>query len=158
MEKVIELVQARQETFYYRNMHKRIIDYQVMSESRWKRIGGPLLYAVTDASGMVRYIGKWEGATALYSRWLRHDTIHHAERTRNEYILELDAGRGPLEVWSISVRELKAQLPEQFQAWDEVRLAANLEGLWIRYWKNQLLWNKRMELVEDGFTDGMFWK
>lgn len=157
MEKVIELVGARQETFFYRQKHKRIIDHRVLNEERWRNVCGPLLYAVTDNSGLIRYVGKWETKTALYSRWIRHDTIHHSESARNAYLRELDAGRGPLEVWSISVKELLPFLPVEIRKWDEVRIASNLEGLWIRRWKEQMKWNRRIEPIEPEFSDGDFW-
>ena len=42
-------------------MHKRIsiIDHHVISDRRWRKINGPLVYAVTDKFGVIRYIGKW---------------------------------------------------------------------------------------------------
>lgn len=158
LEKAIEMVAARQETFFYRNKHKRIIDHRVINEHRWKKIHGPLVYVVTDHQGQIRYIGKWETATPLYSRWLRHKTIHHQESTRNRYIAELDAGRGPLTVWSASVAELKDRLPSAMQGIDDASLAAGLEALWIRRWKEQLHWNDRLEPLLDGFYDGDYWK
>lgn len=158
MEKVIEMVAARQETFFYRNKHKRIIDHRVINERRWKNINGPLVYAVTDHQGLIRYIGKWETATPLHSRWLRHKTIHHQERARNLYIAELDAGRGPLAVWSTSVAELRNRLPGVVHRMAASSLAAGLEALWIRRWKEQLHWNDRLEPLLDGFHDGEFWK
>lgn len=158
MEKVIEMVAARQETFFYRNKHKRIIDHRVINERRWENINDPLVYAVTDHQGLIRYIGKWETATPLHSRWLRHQTIHHQERARNLYIAELDAGRGPLAVWSTSVAELKERLPGVVHRMAESSLAAGLEALWIRRWKEQLHWNERLEPLLDGFHDGEFWK
>lgn len=158
MEKVIEMLSARQETFFYRNKHKRIIDHRVINERRWKNIDGPLLYAVTDHQGQIRYIGKWETATPLHSRWLRHKTIHHQERARNIYIAELDAGRGPLAVWSTSVAELKNRLPDAMRGLTGANLAAGLEALWIRRWKDQLLWNERIEPLLVGFHDGEYWK
>lgn len=157
MEKVIELVGARNETFFYREKHKRIIDHRVINEHRWKKIAGPLVYVVTDSSGTIRYIGKWESETALYSRWLRHKTIHHQERARNLYIAELDAGCGPLAVWSTSIGELKNRLPKEVQNLPEKEIAAALEALWIQRWKKQLSWNNRMEPIPAGFHDGNFW-
>lgn len=158
MEKVIEMVTARHETFYYRNKHKRIIDHHVVNERRWKNINGPLVYAVTDCQGIIRYIGKWESSTPLHSRWLRHKTIHHQERARNLYISELDAGRGPLAVWSVSIAELKNRLPAPTHSMPDADVAANLEALWIQRWKSQLLWNDRQEPLSTGFHDGEYWK
>jgi|GEM_PF-2406752 len=157
MEKTIELTSGRKETFYYRQQHKRIIDHRVVNERRWTKVAGPLLYSVADASGLVRYIGKWESATALYSRWLRHDTIHHQERARNIYLQELDAGRGPLSVWSVSVDEIKGRFPSSAAKMPAKDLAAALEALWIGRWKEQLAWNHRTETVPSGFDDGGFW-
>lgn len=147
MEKVIELVSARQETFFYRQKHKRIIDHHVVNARRWKTISGPLVYAVTDYSGIIRYVGKWESESALYSRWIRHDTIHHQESARNFYLDELDAGRGPLAVWSISVQELWAKLPMELKKLTKKDISIGLEALWIQRWKSQLTWNRRDEPV-----------
>ena len=157
MEKAIELVGARSETFFYRQKHKRIIDYRVMNERRWKNVSGPLLYAVADCAGIIRYIGKWESETALHSRWLRHKTIHHQERARNLYIEVLDASQGPLSVWSISVRELKPRIPTEVHHLSDKEIAAGLEALWIKRGKSQLKWNNRNEPVPAGFHDGNIW-
>jgi hypothetical protein len=157
MEKVIELVAARRETFFYRQAHKRIIDHRVVNEHRWQTIAGPLLYAVCDRSGEIRYIGKWVTSTPLKARWLRHNTVHHQECARNLYIAELDAARGPLSVWSTSILELKSRLPKGVQGLPEKQLAADLEGLWIQRWKSQLSWNSKLEPVRPGFHDGDYW-
>ncbi|MGZ8212884.1 MAG: exonuclease domain-containing protein [Methylosarcina sp.] len=158
MEKVIELVNARKDTFFYRKMHKRIIDHTVVNEKRWKSIPGPLLYAVSDKSGIIRYIGKWVTANAIYNRWIRHNTIHHQESTRNRYISELDSGNGPLSVWSVSVKELRSKLPKHVQMLADREIAEGLEGLWINRWYQQLSWNERRELVPANFDDGSFWQ
>ncbi|WP_363318714.1 exonuclease domain-containing protein [Rhodoferax sp.] len=157
MEKVIELTGSRKETFFYREKHKRIIDHRVVNERRWKKVCGPLLYAVTDHTDEVRYIGKWVTANALYNRWVRHDTIHHGECTRNFYLAELDAGRGPLTVWSISVDELKKKLPSTVSAMHSKDIAVGLEALWISRWKTQLRWNTKLERLTPGFLDGEYW-
>ena len=158
MERAIELTASRSETFFYRNMNKRIIDHRVVNERRWKGIEGPLLYAVTDKFGHLRYIGKWITSTALNARWIRHQTIHHQESTRNIYLAELDAGRGPLAVWSVSVAELKRRLPGATTALHPKDIAVGLEALWIHRWKDQLKWNTRIEPVPLGFTDGEYWR
>lgn len=158
MEKTIELTASRSETFFYREMHKRIIDHRVVNEKRWKGIVGPLLYAVADHSGQVRYVGKWVTSTALNARWIRHKTIHHQESSRNIYLAELDAGRGPLAVWSISVEELKQKLPSIVSVLPPKDIAVGLEALWIQRWKDQLKWNTRVESVPLGFTDGEYWR
>ncbi|WP_210547059.1 DNA polymerase III subunit epsilon [Rhodoferax sp. PAMC 29310] len=157
MEKTIELTASRAETFFYRDMHKRIIDHRVVNEMRWKGVVGPLLYAVADHAGQVRYLGKWVTSTALNARWIRHKTIHHQESTRNIYLSELDAGRGPLAVWSISVDELKRKLPSNVSALHPKDIAVGLEALWIQRWKDQLKWNTRTEPVPMGFGDGDYW-
>lgn len=158
MKKAIELVEARKETFFYRNMDKRIIEHRVVNHIRWEKIAGPLVYAVTDKDGVIRYVGKWVSETALYSRWMRHKTIHHQERARNLYITELDSGNGPLSVWSISVREIRSKLPLHTQQLTEKEIAAGLEALWIHRWRSQLNWNDRKEHIPDGFCDGEYWK
>jgi DNA polymerase-3 subunit epsilon len=158
MEKVIELVNARKDTFFYRKMHKRIIDHTVVNEKRWKSIPGPLLYAVSDNSGAVRYIGKWVTANAIYNRWIRHNTIHHQESSRNHYISELDKGNGPLSVWSVSIKELRPKLPSCLQMLADKEIAEGLEGLWIDRCFPQLFWNERKELVPADFDDGNFWE
>ncbi|MDO5679512.1 MAG: exonuclease domain-containing protein [Pelistega sp.] len=157
MEKTIELVCARQETFYYRQQYKRIIDYHVVNQRRWKEVRGPLVYAVTDHQGLIRYIGKWNSNTALYARWLRHQKIHHQERARNLYIKELEAGHGPITVWSVSISEIKHRIPHHPNIADDAKLANALEALWIQRWKDQLLWNNRPEPIMPGFHDGDFW-
>jgi len=158
MEKTIELSSSRKETFFYRGMNKRIIDHLVVNGHRWKKINGPLLYAVTDQSGTIRYFGKWVTDTTLYNRWIRHNTIHHQESTRNIYISELDAGRGPLSVWSVSVKEIKHLLPVSTRELPDKILAKELEALWINRWRSNLIWNSKEEKVSAGFSDGEFWK
>lgn len=158
MEKTVELTASRIETFFYRDMHKRIIDHRVVNEKRWKGIVGPLVYVVTDHSGLIRYVGKWVTNTALNARWIRHKTIHHQESSRNIYLAELDADRGPLAVWSISIEELKPKLPSIVSAMSPKDIAAGLEALWIQRWKDQFKWNSRIEPVPAGFSDGNYWR
>ena len=151
MEKAIELTGALRETFFYRAKHKRIIKHQVVSQKRWEKIAGPLLYAVTDHAGVIRYIGKWVSQTALYSRWIRHNTIHHQESARNFYIKELDDGRGPLAVWSISIEEIRHQFPEAIRDWPGKQLAEDLEAFLIRHGREQLIWNRKEESLTSAF-------
>ena len=158
MERTIELTASRTETFFYRDMHKRIIDHRVVHEKRWKGIVGPLVYAVTDHTGQIRYVGKWVTSTALNARWIRHKTIHHQESSRNIYLTELDAGRGPLAVWSISIEELKRKLPSNVSVMNPKDIAVGLEALWIQRWKEQFKWNTRAESVPAGFGDGDYWR
>ncbi len=157
MHRAIDLTAALTETFHYRKKDKRVIRHSVVDPSRWRELAGPLLYAVTDRLGVIRYVGKWESDTPLHSRWLRHDTIHHQERARNLYIRELDAGNGPLNVWSITVRELRGTLPREVAALSDKALAVALEAFWIRQGRAQLHWNKRDEPVPVGFHDGGLW-
>ena len=158
MGKAIDLIGASNETFFYRAKRKRIIDYRVISENRWKSVAGPLVYAVTDWRGVIRYVGKLESESALQSRWLRHQTIHHQERARNLYIGELDAGRGPLTVWTVSANELRKKLPKSIHIWSEKEIVVGLEALWINRWRSQLSWNKRPEPLLAGFDDGRYWR
>ena len=157
MERTIDLVSAREETFFYRNKRKRIIDYRVINGHRWKNVVGPLVYAVADFSGAIRYVGKSEADTALHSRWLRHDFIHHQESTRSLYLEEIDAERGPLQVWSISVAEIRSKLPKPSSSLKLKEIAAGLEALWISRWRSQFDWNMRTEPLLPEFHDGDYW-
>jgi hypothetical protein len=143
-------------TFYYRAENKRIIEFGWTDEYRLNRVYGPLVYAVTDGGGVVRYIGRHLAETPLRSRWFRHGHIHHHSERRNNYIAELDAGRGPLLVWSAAARELRSRLPGAVQTMVERDLASNLEALWVRRWRNQL-WNQQRGQVAVGFDDGAYW-
>lgn len=141
-------------TFEYRGEHKRIIDSSWADATRLRKVKGPCLYAVTDADGIVRYIGKHEGATPVGTRWYRRGYIHHAS-SRNHLIAELDAGRGPCVLWSAAVEELRYRLPSAFQHWDAVKLAQGMEAEWIARWRPQL-WNHRHEPLVPGFTDNQY--
>lgn len=158
LERAIELVSAPADsTFFYRNEHKRVIEHGWRDEHRCKKIRGPLVYAITDCDGIVRYFGKWETETSLDSRWYRHKHIHHQTTTRNQILAELDAGRGPLSVWSASIKEIRSQLPRVTDALAEHDLAIALEATWIGRWKSQL-WNRQKPALQPGFTDGDFWR
>ena len=158
MQKTIELTASSNERFHYRGKHMRIINHRVVNSHRWKDIRGPLVYAVTDHEGTIRYFGKWVSPTALYSRWIRHDTIHHQASTREIYLTELDAGRGPLAVWSTSVDELRKRLPANTTTLSSKTIANSLEALWLHRWKAHLDWNSRGEKLVSGFTDAEFWR
>lgn len=142
-------------TFYYRQEHKRVIESRVLNERRLRGVAGPLIYAVTDCDGVLRYVGKWVSATPLFARWFRHDVVHHQTSSRTHYLRELDAGRSPLTVWSLSASELRHRIPAQHHMTD-TQLIENLEGLWIRRWGGQL-WNKQRPSVATGFSDGEYW-
>ena len=141
-------------TFEYRGEHKRVIDSAWADATRLRGVKGPCVYVVTDVDGIVRYIGKHEGATPVGSRWYRRGHIHHAS-SRNHVIAELDAGRGPCLLWSAAVEELRHRLPVAVRHWDAVKLAQGLEAEWIARWKPQL-WNHRNEPATAGFTDGRY--
>ncbi|MDM0025916.1 GIY-YIG nuclease family protein [Variovorax saccharolyticus] len=143
-------------TFYYRREHKRVIESRVLSEWRLRGVAGPLIYAVTDCDGVLRYVGKWVSATPLYARWFRHSLVHHQTSSRTFYLRELDAGRTPLTVWSLSASELRQRFLVQPNMTD-TQLIENLEGLWIQRWGGQL-WNKHRPPVAATFSDGEYWK
>ena len=125
-----------------------------------RRKGGlpPFVYAVTDRNGVIRYFDKGISDTPLRSRWLRHDTIHHQESARNRYIEELDEGRGPLAVGSVSIAEFRDRLPPSFRLLPAEAIATGLEALWIQRWRAQLSWNDRNERPLAGFDDGDYWR
>ena len=145
------------QTFYYRKKHKRVIEVVSVDEHRLRKLPGPSIYAVTDSGGVVRYIGKHENATPVGSRWYRHAFVHHAS-SRNHIISELDAGRGPLTLWSAAVAEIRRMtLPEAALALGDIKLLKALEAHWINRWRSQL-WNKRKEPEMPDFSDGEYWR
>lgn len=141
-------------TFFYRNEHKRVIEAHVLNEHRLHTIRGPLVYGVTDPAGVHRYVGKWVSETPLYSGWFRREHLHHQTSSRTVYLRELDAGRGPLCVWSASAAELRPFLGSSVPA-SNIALAAALEALWIRRWKLQL-WNVNMPALRSACDDGEY--
>ena len=154
MELAIELHGVRDETFFYRGEHKPIIDYRIVNNKRWSSTPGPLLYGVTDTSGVIRYIGKSLELGGLRSRWVRRNCIHHGG-TRKFYMEELTNVRRPLQVWSITTVELRRLLPPS--SFDDRIIAKGLEALWQHRWKSQLRWIKRVEPLVAGFDDGDYW-
>jgi hypothetical protein len=143
LKRAIELVSAPiGKTFFYRNEHKRIINHGWRDEHRCRGVRGPLLYAITDNEGIVRYVGKWVSETPLDSRWYRRGHIHHQTTTRNHILEVLDAGDGPLNVWSASAKEIRAALSEAPATLNDIDFVEGLEALAIRKWRDQL-WNKR---------------
>jgi hypothetical protein len=156
MEPVFEMIAApADKTFFYRREHKRVIEPRVLDERRLRGVPGPLVYGVTDHSGVLRYIGKWVSPTPLYARWFRHEHIHHQTSSRRHYLEELDHGRSPLMVWSASARELRSRLPSSDLT--DYSLAEALEGLWVARWRPQL-WNKNRPPYPERFTDGEYWR
>lgn len=151
----LELSRApKGQTFEYRDENKRVIESTWADETRLRKVKGPCIYLVTDAVGIVRYIGKHAGATPVGSRWYRRGHIHHAS-SRNHVIAELDAGRAPCMLWSAAVEELRSRLPVATRHWEAAKLAQGLEAEWIARWCPQL-WNQRLEPAVTGFTDGQY--
>jgi hypothetical protein len=151
----LELSSApKAQTFEYRGEHKRVIESAWANATRLRKVKGPCVYVVTDAQGIVRYIGKHEDATPVGCRWYRREHIHHAS-SRNHVIGELDAGRGPCLLWSAAVEEIRSRLPVATRHWDAAKLAQGLEAEWIARWRPQL-WNHRHEPTVAGFTDGQY--
>lgn len=142
MQPAIQMHTAHNETFFYRGIDKRIIGYSVLEEKAWNSILGPLVYAVTDSAGIVRYVGKWVSSTPLKSRWIRRGHIHHHEATRNNYLKEIESGRGPLTLWVSSAEELAGRLGLATQDVPSIKqLAALLELKLFDEWRIQLSWN-----------------
>lgn len=145
------------QTFYYRKKHKRVIEAVCIDEHRLLKLPGPSLYAVTDSGGVVRYIGKHENTTPVGSRWYRRAFVHHAS-SRDHIILDLDAGRGPLTLWSAAVTEIRRlMLPDAARALGDIQFLKAIEACWINRWRSQL-WNKRAEPEMPGFSDGEYWR
>lgn len=142
---------AQADSFFYRSMHKRIIAFDVLDPHRWLRIAGPLVYMVAEADGTLRYVGRHLNENALKHRWVRRGHLHHQEAARNLYIQHLEAGRGPLTVWSASAAELRPHLQlEGTQS--NADIARGLEALWIKRWRLQL-WNASSEPLVAGVRD-----
>jgi hypothetical protein len=148
---VIVMSHARSDTFHYRNMDKRVIDYSILDDSRWSRVAGPTLYLVTDTSGLTRYVGKHEGQGPIRSRWIRRNHLHHQESSRNRYIAHLESGSGVLTLRTLSsaeLRELARESPNTGQA--DAQLVRAAEAILIdQLWATGLLWNQRREAGGD---------
>lgn len=158
LHKTLEMVNAPQgKTFYYRNERKRVIEHGWFDAYWLDRVTGPTIYAVTDHAGTIRYFGKHAAETPIRSRWFRHGFIHHQKSSRNRFIAELDAGRGPLQLWSVPVRALRSRLPEQSSGLSDTVLVAELESLWVARWRGQL-WNKVVPPRCATFHDGEYWR
>jgi hypothetical protein len=141
--RTLEMVRApKDRSFFYRGMDKRIIEVGFTDERWLDREPGPTIYAVTDQSGTIRYVGKHEANTPLRSRWFRHGHIHHQQSSRTFYIAELDAGRGPLTLWSAPVHTLLLRLSPAARSMSPKALVAELEAAWIARLRPQL-WNKQ---------------
>lgn len=153
----LTMVEApKDETFYYRGEHKRVIRHGWTDEHRLNSVDGPIVYVVTDHAGAVRYVGRHLAETPLRARWFRHGTIHHQAASRKQYLAELDASRGPLTVWSAAARELRDVLPRAAHSLTERDLATGLEALWVARWRDQL-WNTQRPKLVPGFDDGSYW-
>lgn len=143
-------------TFHYRGEDKRVVEHGWTDEFRLRKVEGPIVYAVADDRGTVRYFGRHLARTPVYARWFRHGYIHHQRASRSRYIAELDAGRVPLTLWSASARELRRMVPSAHQGMSDEQLASNLEGLWVKRWRPQL-WNSQLPPVSPHFDDGSYW-
>ena len=163
LSKTLQFTSApRGKTFYYsKRKNEEHGGYLPVIESGWedsyrfRRTEGPFLYAVVDVAGQVKYIGKsWE--TFLYQRWIRpQPNIHHKER--RDFILgELNAGRGPLHMWSATATELKRRIPHHATMEDRSFVKA-LEALWVDRWRTAL-WNVKLEPLTPGFHDHEYWR
>jgi hypothetical protein len=149
-------------TFYYskrRNEEHKgnlpVIESDWEDANRFRKVRGPFIYAVTDLSGAIRYIGKsWE--QFLYQRWLRPQPFIHHRESRDHIIRDLRTGKGPLLMWSSSATELKVLVKRHLAMEDKIFVKA-LEALWLHRW-GSALWNARDEELVSGFDDGSYWK
>lgn len=150
----IQMHTARRETFWYRGMHKRIIDFDVLDPERWAQKAGPCVYAVFDISGRLRYVGKHIAQTPLRSRWVRHGHLHHQQASRTAYLEHLDGQQGALQVHVGHGDSLRRALPGAQRLACDRQLATAVEALWIdRHFGR--IWNQRREPLQPGFSDGM---
>ena len=145
---------ASRETFFYRDMHKRVIHFKTIDTERFERVAGPLIYAVSDRASVIRYVGRHLAGTPLRSRWIRRGHLHHQEHSRNQFINHLDAGQGDLLVSCASAQEINRALPLTASIGDPSDLIIALEALWIRRYGRQL-WNAQVPAAPAGFTDGL---
>lgn len=153
------------QTFYY---HKRRDElhggHLPVIESRWedpvrfRKTEGPFIYAVVDAAGAVRYIGK-SFEKFLQQRWLRPQPYIHHKSTRDRILAELNAERGPLNLWSSTAAEMKQRIPHH-SALPDRTFIAGLEALWLQRWRPipGCLWNEKNETLIPGFDDLEYWK
>jgi hypothetical protein len=145
---------ATHKTFHYRAKDKRVIAFRTLDAHRFEQLSGPLIYTVSDARGLIRYVGRHLGATPLRSRWVRHGHLHHQESSRNAYIAHLEGGHGELTVACASAAEIHAALPVTRTAANPRALVDGLEALWIHRHRSQL-WNSQARAIPAGFTDGL---
>lgn len=149
-------------TFYYAKRknephggHLPVIESDWEDAARFRRTLGPFIYAVADHEETVKYIGK-SRAKYLYQRWLRPQPYIHHRESRGHILAELQAGRGPLHLWSASAADLKRFLPT-YTSMPDGDLITALEALWLERWLPHL-WNWRAEPVVRGFTDFEYWR
>ncbi len=141
------------ETFHYRHEDKQVIRFTPIKND----IPHPLVYAVTDDRGALKYIGSSNTQT-LQGRWTRPDSrsssterfVHHHKSSRDQYIKHLQSGGGPLRVYAASIQNLRPRLPDSLQSFSDKEIATNLEKLWIIHWQKQL-WNKKKEQPHPAF-------
>lgn len=149
-------------TFYYAKRKKEdhkghlpVIEFDWEDDNRFRKVMGPFVYAVTDQSGAIRYIGKsWE--KFLYQRWLRPQPYIHHRESRDYIIRDLRGGKGPLLMWSSSATELKTLVNRHLTMEDKIFVKA-LEAHWLHRW-GSALWNAGDEELHPGFDDGSYWK
>jgi hypothetical protein len=155
--RAMELVGAPQgRTFFYRHEHKRVIEVGWQDAQRLDRIRGPLMYCVTDSDGTFRYFGRHWRDTPLRSRWFRHGFVHHQTSTRNRILTELDAGRGPVTVWSASAAELRERADGRYVTVPDPVFIAFLESRWVAQWRPHL-WNIQAPPPPAGCVDEGGW-
>lgn len=150
----IVMHQARQETFFYRGMDKRVIGYETVDPGRFEGLAGPLVYMVTDRHDRIRYVGRHLAGSPLRSRWIRRGHLHHQHSSRNQFINHLDGSHGNLTVWCASTAELIRALPACRPVADARALVTALEALWIRRYSLGD-WNVQAPAVPVGFEDGL---
>jgi hypothetical protein len=135
--------------------HLPVIESGWEDPHRFRFTEGPFLYAVVDSAGQVKYMGKsWE--KFLYQRWLRPQPHIHHKESRDFILTELNAGRGPLHMWSATATELKKRIPRHAAMEDRAFIKA-LEALWVHRWRDSL-WNDRLEPLTPGFDDNEYWR
>lgn len=143
-------------TFEYRGKTHRVIVPDNEDVYFFREAAGPFIYAVTDATGCIRYIGKsWEDR--LYKRWIRPNPFIRHKESRDFIIREIEKGGLAPCLWSIPIRALcSLVMNPSWRQFDDRTIAKALEALWIDRWREQL-WNSKTETRVPGFDDGHYW-
>lgn len=144
-------------TFVYRGKIHRVIMPANEDSHLFREAAGPFIYAVTDAIGNVRYVGKsWEDR--LYKRWIRPTPYIRHKESRDYIIREIEKGGISPALWSIPIRTLCSLVQNpMWRQFDDRTIAKALEALWIDRWGQQL-WNSKAESRVVGFDDGEYWR